>query len=89
MTVKPTDSDLRQLIARTVKREIGPLAPETSLQDALCIDSIDVLHLLAAAERRYGIRITDEEMVELRCYGDLLGLLGIKAHVHQNLEPVP
>lgn len=79
MTITPTDSDLRQLIACTVRREIGPLTPETSLQDALCIDSLDVLRLLAAAERRYGIYITDEEMVELRCYGDLLGLLGIEA----------
>jgi acyl carrier protein len=78
MTVKPTESDLRQLIAGVVNREIGPLTPETNLQDALCIDSIDVLRLLAAAEQRYGIHIADEEMVELRCYGDLLGLLGIR-----------
>ena len=79
MTITPTDSDLRQLIAGIVGREIGPLAPETSLQDALCIDSLDVLRLLAAAERRYGIYISDEEMIELRCYGDLLRLLGIEA----------
>ena len=79
MNVTPTNSDLRNLIAGVVKREIGPLTPDTKLQDALCIDSLDVLRLLAAAERRYGIYITDEEMVELRCYGDLLGLLGIEA----------
>jgi acyl carrier protein len=83
MTITPTDCDLRQLIASTVRREIGPLTPETNLQDALCIDSLDVLRLLAAAEKRYGIYVTDEEMVALRCYGDLLGLLGIEA-----LEPV-
>lgn len=79
MTVTPTDSDLRQLIASIVRREIGPLTPETNLQDALCIDSLDVLRLLAAAERRYGVYITDEEMVERRCYGDLLVLLDIEA----------
>jgi acyl carrier protein len=79
MTVTPTDSDLRQLVASIADREIGPLTPDTSLQDALCIDSLDVLRLLAAAEQRYGIYITDEEMVELRCYGDLLGLLDIEA----------
>ncbi len=77
MTTTPTDSDLRQLIASIVGRKIGPLTPETNLRDALCIDSLDVLQLLAAAERRYGIHVADEEMVELRCYGDLLGLLGI------------
>lgn len=81
MTITPTDSDLRNLIASIVQRETGALTPETSLQDALCIDSLDVLRLLAAAERRYGIYITDEEMVELRCYGDLLGLLGIEEPV--------
>jgi acyl carrier protein len=79
MTIAPTDGDLRQLIAGIVRHEIGLLTPDTDLQDALCIDSLDVLRLLAAAERRYGIYIGDEEMVELRCYGDLLGLLGIEA----------
>lgn len=77
MTVRPTDSDVQRLIARVVGREIGPLRPETRLQDALCIDSIDVLDILAAAERRYGVYFTDEQMVTLRCYGDLLALLGI------------
>ncbi len=77
MTITPTESDLRQLIASTVNRKIGPLTPETDLRDALCIDSLDVLNLLAAAEQRYDIHVADEEMIELRCYGDLLGLLGI------------
>lgn len=77
MTVRPTDSDLQRLIARVVGREIGLLRPESSLQDTLCIDSIDVLDILAAAEQRYGVYFTDEQMVELHCYGDLLALLGI------------
>ncbi len=77
MTITPAESDLRQLIASILNRDIGPLTPETNLRDALCIDSLDVLQLLAAAEQRYGIHVADEEMVELRSYGDLLGLLGI------------
>ncbi len=83
MTITPADNDLRKLIASTLNREIGSLTPETNLRDTLCIDSLDVLRLLAAAEQRYGIHVTDEEMVELRCYGDLLGLLGISVE-----EPV-
>jgi len=78
MTITPTDSDLRNLIASVVDREIGPLTPETNLQDALRLDSLDVLRLLAAAEKRYDIYVTDEKMAELRCYGDLLRLLGIE-----------
>lgn len=78
MTVRPTNSDLQRLIARVVGREIGPLRPESRLQDTLCIDSIDVLDILAAAEQRYGAYFTDEQMVELHCYGDLLALLGIE-----------
>lgn len=78
MTVRPTDSDLQRLIAHVVRREIGPLHPESRLQDTLCIDSIDVLDILAAVEQRYGVYFTDQQMVELRCYGDLLFLLGIE-----------
>ncbi len=79
MTVTPTNSDLRTLIASIVNREIGPLTPETSLRDALFIDSLDVLRLLVAAEKRYGIYVTDNEMAKLYCYGDLLEVLGIEA----------
>ena len=79
MTVTPTNSDLRNLIASTVNREIGHLDPETSLRDALCIDSLDVLRLLVAAEKRYGIYVTDKQMAELHCYSDLLKVLGIEA----------
>jgi acyl carrier protein len=79
MSVTPTAGDLRNLMVGIVNREIGPLAPETNLQDALGIDSLDVLRLLVAAEKRYGIYVTDEQMAELNCYGDLLRLLGIEA----------
>ena len=79
MTVTPTNSDLRNLIASVVNREVGQLAPETSLRDALSIDSLDVLRLLVAAEKRYGIYVTDNQMAELHCYGDLLAVLGIEA----------
>jgi acyl carrier protein len=78
MTVQPTDSDLQRLIAHVVRRKIGPLHPDTRLQDTLCIDSIDVLDILAAAEQRYGVYFTDQQMVELRCYGDLLAMLDIR-----------
>ena len=79
MTVTPTESDLRKLIASVARRETGPLRPETRIQDALAIDSLDVLRLLAAAEERYGVQITDEELVKLRTYGDLLILFGIES----------
>ncbi len=79
MTVTPTNSDLRNLISSVVNREIGQLTPETSLRDALSIDSLDVLRLLVAAEKRYGIYVTDNQMAELDCYGDLLEVLGVEA----------
>jgi acyl carrier protein len=78
MTVRATEADLRNLITAVVRREIGPLTPETRLEDALGIDSLDVLRLLAAAEERYDMRITDEQLLRLRTYGDLLELLRIE-----------
>lgn len=79
MTITPTDNDLRSLIASIVNRDVGHLTPDTSLRDALGIDSLDVLRLLVAAEKRYGIYVTDQEMAALRYYGDLLRLLGVEA----------
>jgi len=77
MTVKPTHTDLQNLIANTINLKVGSLTPESGLQDALGIDSLDVLRLLVAAEKRYGLHITDEDMAGLLRYGDLLELLGI------------
>lgn len=79
MTVTPTENDLHNLIAGVVRRKIGPLAPATRIQDALGIDSLDVLRLLAAAEERYGVHASDDDLMRLRTYGDLLSLLGIEA----------
>jgi acyl carrier protein len=78
MTVRATEADLRKLIAAVLRRETGPLTQETRLEDALGIDSLDVLRLLAAAEERYDMRIADEQLLRLRTYGDLLALLGVE-----------
>jgi acyl carrier protein len=79
MMATPTENDLRQLITAVMRRDVGRLTPEMQIQEALGIDSLDILRLLAAAERRYDLHIADEDMAELRTYGDLLSVLGVEA----------
>jgi acyl carrier protein len=78
MPVTATEADLRKLTAAVLRREIGPLTADSRLEATLGIDSLDVLRLLAAMEERYDIRISDERILSLRTYGDLLELLDIE-----------
>ena len=47
------------------------LTEQASLQLDLGLDSLAAIELATALEDRFALRITDEELVALRTYGDL------------------
>ena len=79
MTIEATERDLKDLIAHVAKRKLESLDPGDRLERVLGIDSLDVLRLIAAAEERYGVAVSDTQLVALCTYGDLLAILEIGA----------
>lgn len=65
-----TDADLtdrlRTLVADVTKRESTSLRPDDDLVQALGLDSLESLRILALVEKRFGVRFDDAEIHAIR-----------------------
>jgi acyl carrier protein len=68
-------SNARQILARELNLGEDTLQPNSRLREDLGMDSILALNLIFAAERELGIRIREEDIVELRTVRDLERLI--------------
>jgi acyl carrier protein len=55
--------DIRAYLANELGRNVGPVGDSESLLEAGVIDSLGVLQLVASLESRYGVSVTDDEML--------------------------
>ncbi|MEU5720049.1 acyl carrier protein [Streptomyces sp. NPDC020403] len=80
MTVESTldTSELRDMVADTLDVESTALTDDALLIEELGVDSVVALELAVTLEQRYGIRIPEEELVELRTFTDIRELLSRK-----------
>ena len=51
------------------------IAPEASLADDLNIDSLDAVELVMAIEEKYGIKIPDEELGNMKLVSDIVAAI--------------
>ncbi|MEE1789518.1 acyl carrier protein [Streptomyces sp. BE308] len=71
-------SELRELVADTLDVESSALTDDALFIEELGVDSVVALELAVTLEQRYGIRIPEEELVELRTFPDIRDLLSRK-----------
>ncbi|MFD7516400.1 acyl carrier protein [Streptomyces niveus] len=74
MTLAEALALLRSAGAQVSHHELGPLTSGTELQ-ALGLDSVQLLEMIAVAEHDIGLRLPDEAFGRLRTVGDLCELL--------------
>jgi len=63
--VQNLEADLKQLIADVSGREIDEIKTEASFSEDLDIDSIKAIEITVAIEKKYKIRIKDEQVAEI------------------------
>lgn len=68
--------ELRRLVGEVLARKRSPLSADgiadaTSLMRDLGVDSLDLLQLAAAVEKRFGIRLSDQERRGVDNFGAL------------------
>lgn len=67
--------DVRDRIYRVVSVQLGvehaELAPEASIVDDLCADSLDVFELVVALEEEFGIEVPDGDVDAIETLGDV------------------
>ncbi|MFI8437994.1 acyl carrier protein [Streptomyces sp. NPDC079020] len=71
-------SELRELVADTLDVESSALTDDALFIEELGVDSVVALELAVTLEQRYEIRIPEEELVQLRTFPDICGLLSRK-----------
>jgi acyl carrier protein len=65
------------LISEIVPHEIREWTLDSSLSEDLGMDSLASYEFLMSAEDRFGIRISDEQLVGLKTLSDVVSLVGV------------
>jgi acyl carrier protein len=70
MSVSTTvESRVRALIAEVTRQNTETLAQDDDLVEALGIDSLQGLQILAGVEKRLEVRLPDDELIHMRTIG--------------------
>jgi acyl carrier protein len=78
----PDRQTIRQTLIELLEADTGEKYPElddsTNLREGLGLDSVDVVSIVSQIERRFRIRLTQQELEKLVTVADMLDLLETK-----------
>ena len=69
------EEEVKKMINETFFVEMDKITMESSLKDDLEIDSLDATSLVLDIEKKYNIKISNEELVKLVYVKDVVNLL--------------
>ena len=67
--------EVKEIMVDTLGCDEDKIAPEASLADDLNIDSLDAVELVMAIEEKYGIKIPDEELGNMKLVSDIVAAI--------------
>ena|ERR1700682_6394674 len=74
----PIDFIVRDIMSEKLGIDIHLIQNESSIHDDLCIDSLDLLEIIAEIEKKFQIKITDEESEKFRTVGNIIRFVKLK-----------
>ena len=78
----PDRETIRQTLVELLEADTGEKHPDlddkTNLREGLGLDSVDVVSIVSQIERRFRIRLTQQELEKLVSVADVLDLLETK-----------
>lgn len=63
---------VRAIVSETSRRDLANVALDDDLVEQLALDSLGALHILAALEKRLGVRFPDDRLGEMRTLRGLI-----------------
>ena len=72
MTLPPIEAQVREIIATISRQDLASVQVDDSLVEVLGVDSLQGLQILAAVEKRFGVRLPDEELIRMRTIGAIV-----------------
>ena len=80
MSVANLEDEIRSLVADILEREPSQLDPNAQLVEDLGMDSMMALEIIASLEKRYKIRLPEQELQEVKTVNRIIELA--KRYVH-------
>jgi acyl carrier protein len=78
----PDRATIRQALIELLEADTGEkhenLAEDANLREGLGLDSVDVVSIVSQIERRFHLRLSQEELEKLATVADVLNLLEAK-----------
>ena len=78
----PDRDTIRQTLVELLEADIGEQFPDLSdsknLREELGLDSVDVVSVVSQIERRFRVRLSQQDLEKLVTVGDMLNLLQVK-----------
>ena len=68
-------SGLAEILEEVAGVTPADATPEKSFTDALDVDSLSMVEIVVAAEEKFGVRIPDDEVKNLRTVGDAVSFI--------------
>jgi len=68
-------AELAQIVNEIAGVPVGDISPEKSFLDDLDVDSLSMVEIATAAEDKFGIRIPDDDLKNLKTVGDAVNYI--------------
>jgi len=69
------EQDVRRLVADVTRQDTRALGADDDLVEALGVDSLQGLQILARVEKHFDVRLPDDELIGLRTVGRIAALV--------------
>ena len=76
VTIEALEKELRSLIAEIVEIEEDKITPEANFVEDLGMDSMMALEILASIEKKYKLKIPEENLTKITNLKQVIGLVG-------------
>jgi acyl carrier protein len=68
-------SGLAQIVHEVAGVPVGDVQPDKSFIDDLDVDSLSMVEVVVAAEEKFGVKIPDDDVKNLKTVGDAVGYI--------------
>lgn len=66
MSIVIIETKVRDVVSAIARQDLTAIGPDDDLVAALGVDSLQGLQILATVEKRFDIRLPDEELIRMR-----------------------
>ena len=75
LTVETVLEGIKEIVVEVAGIDAGIIAMDKKFTDDLDVDSLSMVEVVVAAEERFGVKIPDDQVTELKTVGDAVNFI--------------